>query len=323
MTLVTVFVCEPYVFIDFQAFWLQTQQQSEMTHNAFIFPYTLQYVGKIPYWYELKNVFLWGLGPLLGIWSFIGSIRFLALGFYQEKSSKWTKELILITFFLIYFLLVGRFAVGFMRYMLPIYPLFALFAANLLYACLQYFQLRFRYLLIVLFYCGVLLLLWPLSFSKIYSQPNTRMSASYWIGEHIPAGKVLAIEHWDDGLPLFGAENYQMVTLPLYDPDTEEKWTKINQDLKRVDYIIIASNRLYTPLQKLTNCASLPAYKCYPQTAWYYRQLFSGQLGFEKVAEFTDYPRVPFLNLAIDDQGADESFTVYDHPKVMIFKKKI
>lgn len=53
------FVLEPYALIDFSNFWLQNMQQAEMTKSAFTFPYTLQYVGKIPYWYEFKNIFLW------------------------------------------------------------------------------------------------------------------------------------------------------------------------------------------------------------------------------------------------------------------------
>ncbi|MBI2443099.1 MAG: hypothetical protein HYV40_04310 [Candidatus Levybacteria bacterium] len=92
--------------------------------------------------------------------------------------------------------------------------------------------------------------------------------------------------------------------------------------LAQTDYIILSSNRLYTPLQKLTNCDVLPSGRCYPQTAMYYRALFQGLLGFKKVAEFTSFPTIPLLNIPIDDQGADESFTVYDHPKVMIFQKQ-
>src|SRR3989344_4559866 len=67
-------IAQPYAIIDFQEFLKQNLLQSQMTHNAFIFPYTLQYVNKIPYLYELKNVFLWGTGPLLGILSLAGII---------------------------------------------------------------------------------------------------------------------------------------------------------------------------------------------------------------------------------------------------------
>ncbi len=49
----------------------------------------------------------------------------------------------------------------------------------------------------------------------------------------------------------------------------------------------------------------------------YYRMLFAGDLGYRPVAEFTAYPRLG--GLTIRDDNADESFSVYDHPHVLVF----
>ncbi len=320
-TIIVFSVSEPYALIDFKEFWRQTMEQSAMTHNAFIFPYTLQYVGKIPYLYELKNIFLWGMGPLLATLAFAGAIYFFYLIFVKDKHGKWAKEAIIAVFFLTYFWIVGKFAIGFMRYMLPVYPIFCLFAAFLLYKGINYLQLSTRLKFILLFYIGALLLVWPVSFIHIYAQPNTRTSATQWMMEYIPKGRILSIEHWDDALPLSGSQNYRIQELKLYDPDTAEKWRNINQLITQTDYIIIASNRLYAPLQRLTDCKSLPQDRCYPLTSDYYRNLFNGTLGFQKIAQFQDYPTIPFFDISINDQTADESFTVYDHPKIMIFQK--
>lgn len=324
VTILVFVVSEPYALIDSKEFFRQTMEQSAMTYNAFTFPYTLQYVGKIPYVYELKNIFLWGMGPLLTLLALTGLIFYLRQIFAKEKHGKWAKEIIIVVFFLAYFLVVGRFAIGFMRYMLPAYPLLCLFAGFFSFQVLKYIKYKTKNKFILNTYyilLATILLIWPLSFIHIYTEPNTRTLATQWIDTYIPKGKILSLEHWDDPVPLSGSQNYRILTLPLYDPDTTAKWENINQLLSQTDYIIIASNRLYTPLQRLIDCKSLPQDKCYPLTARYYRGLFNGSLGFQKIAQFTDYPSVPFFDIPINDQTADESFTVYDHPKIMIFQK--
>lgn len=324
-TVLAFMLTEPYAFLDFNRFLNDTKTQSEMTKNAFTFPYTLQYVGKILYWYELKNIFLFGLGPVLALLSFIGTGFFLSSTIKETRLREQARNLILLSFFIVYFMLVGGFKVGFMRYMLPIYPLFCLFGAILVLQINRIVTLRIqskiiRNTLYVILY--TFLLVWPVSFLHIYIQPNTRVTATDWIRTHVPQGSTIAIEHWDDGLPLGGQENYTVLTLPLYDEDTDAKWQGINASLHKTDYILVASNRLYTPLMKLTDCKKLPSGRCYTRTAQYYRTLFSESGDFTKVAEFTNYPTVPFLHIPINDQNADESFTVYDHPKIMIFKRK-
>lgn len=311
---------EPYALIDFNSFWTQTLAQSELTKNAFYFPYTLQFVGKTPYLYELKNAFLWGLGPLVGTFAFLGAGYFLIHTFKKKREPQFAKEQIVFIFFLSYLLVVGRFAVGFMRYLLPIYPLLTLFAAVLISRIFK--QIKSTKLRLIA-YCLLLIscLLWPASFAQIYTQPNTRVQASEWIYENIPPGASLAVEHWDDQLPIGKPISYTILTLKLYDADTTEKWQEIDAQLAQADYIIVASNRLYGPLQKLTDCQNLPPNSCYIKTAEYYNNLFSEKMGFRRVAEFTSYPTIPLLGTPIIDQSADESFTVFDHPKVIIFEK--
>ncbi len=313
---------EPYAFIDFATFWMQTLQQAQMTHDAFAFPYTLQYVGKIPYVYELQNIFFWGLGPVISTFGFIGLFLVGIFIYKKSKKQKWAEETILLVFFFSYFLVVGKFAIGFMRYMLPAYPILTLFAGVAIAHLFSFLKKKNYWILPGAYVClFILISYWAFSFMHIYTQPNTRVQATTWILTHIPPGSAIAVEHWDDSLPLLNQQAYTMLTLPLYNPDTKEKWDKINATLQKADYIIIASNRLYVPLQKLADCSKYPPPFCYPLTAAYYKNLFRGTLGFTKVAEFSIYPTLPFTNIRINDQTADESFTVYDHPKVMIFKK--
>jgi hypothetical protein len=331
-------ILEPYAFLDFSEFWQQTLAQSQMTKDAFTFPYTLQYVGIIPYWYEVKNIFLWGLGPLLAIISFLGIIYGTIIAITKHiRQEKWAQELIILIFFWAYFLTVGKFAIGFMRYMLPLYPLFCLFGAIFIYRLITHFTknsfIHNTCYIILL----ALLLVWPLSFMHIYSQPNTRVLASNYINQTIPSKKTLATEDWDDGMPLGTQANYIIQPLAMYEPDSLGKWGKIVEQLRQSDYIIIASNRMYVPIQKLNDCHKYNDIHCYPVGSVYYKNLFGGrpvlqntqfsnlpgasQLVFKQVAQFSISPQIPVLKIPINDQKADESFTVYDHPKVMILKK--
>ncbi len=47
--------------------------------------------------------------------------------------------------------------------------------------------------------------------------------------------------------------------------------------------------------------------------------MFAGQLGYDLVATFEVYPTLG--PIVINDQAAEEAFTFYDHPKVLIFQK--
>lgn len=312
-TFVFFIIFEPFALFDFPTFWKQINEQSLMTKDAFVFPYTLQYVGTLAYWYPLKNIFLWGLGPPFAILSLIGIylvFKKLLKGLFSPGNElSEGAQLIVYSFFIAYFLVVGQFDVKFMRYCLPIYPILSIFAAYLLSILSNKIKTLFF----------ALNFIWLFSFLSIYRFPNTRVSATRWIQQNVPAGSTILREHWDDGIPLGYNQEYSLQELSLYDTDLDlRKWSKINWQLKNGDYLVLASNRLYTPLQKLTNCQELPVDKCYLVTSKYYQDLFSGKLGYIKVAEFTSYPK--FFSLPIVDDSADESFTVYDHPKVIIFK---
>lgn len=317
-TILVFIICEPYAVISFKEFWLQTLQQSAMTKDAFVFPYTLQYVGKVPYIYEIKNIFFWGQGIILATLCISGTF-FVTIKTVRKNTINTPYTIILLIFFWIYFAVVGNFHVGFMRYLLPLYPLLCLFGALFLITTTQKLpQTKRNYFFILIL---IIVPIWAISFLHIYSAPTTRVLASEWIRTNIPTGKTLAVEHWDDQLPLRIADKYLTNTLPLYDPDTPAKWQAISAMLSKSDYLIIASNRLYTPLQKLTDCNKLFPHPCYRETAKYYQKLFTGKLGFQKVAEFAIYPQIPVIKKDIIDETADESFTVYDHPKIMIFQK--
>ena len=315
------FIFMPYTYLNFDKFFTDIKLQTKMNSNAYIFPYTLQYVGTIPYLYYLKNIALWGVGPIIFILFAIG----LYLVFKKQIQNHDKNRNFILIFYLIinlyYFLFIGRSAVKFMRYMLPIYPFISIISAYGFSQLIVAKKIPDKIKKVIKYSTIPLIFIWTLSFLTIYTKPHTRVAASEWIINNIPKHSKIAVEHWDDRLPITQSNRYRFVEMTLYElPDDRRKWIDLNQKLDQADYLILSSNRLYIPLQKLSDCSKYR--KCYPKTAQYYEDLFNEKLNFKKVAEFDSYPHLPFSNTAIiADDSADESFTVYDHPKVIIFEK--
>jgi 4-amino-4-deoxy-L-arabinose transferase-like glycosyltransferase len=298
-------------------------EQGAMIRDASRLPYTLQYLGTLPYLYPLEHLVRFGMGWALGLAALLGTAITAVQAAHALASRRLRPMrsglrldglLLLLIYFVSYFLVVGGAAVKFMRYLLPLYPVLCVLAATGLHAVFpQRSSGSARVFHAACLVVALSSLGWSVAFLGIYSEPNTRLRASVWMHEQLPAGSSLAIEHWDDALPVPPwNEGFDQVSLPLYDPDTPAKWRSIAEDLERVDAIVLASHRLYSPLMRLE--------ERFPLASRYYRLLFSGDLGFVRSAEFVTRPGLGPLR--VDDQQADESFTVYDHPKVMVFIKQ-
>ena len=286
------------------------------------FPPAIQWIKTKPIIFPLKNMILWGFGLPLGIltvggviyssWRIIPKIKK-----FNNLTIQQFSHLLVFSWIIILFAYQGIQFAKPMRYFYPIYPFLAILTANFSQKII-FKKIKNCYLLFAI--CFLLLIIWPLSFMAIYSRSHSRVIASQWIYENIPSGSTISCEHWDDCLPLGIKDKsislYQIETLALHDQDTPQKWQKINQQLERVDYLIMSSNRLWGSIPRLP--------EKYPTTTKFYQDLFAENLDFQKVAEIASYPKLEIGNwkLEIRDEGADESFTVYDHPKVLIFKKK-
>jgi YYY domain-containing protein len=169
--------------------------------------------------------------------------------------------------------------------------------------------------LLVLF----LLFFRAVQFSSIYSEPHAYELASEWIFKNISPGQRIIGVHWDDRLPLSlpgksahiydfeGEEN----TLNLYDrPDDLEKLSITSARLARGDYLILPTYRLP---------GSIPRKAAdYPVSTRFFQLLFAERLGFKLVQ--TVKVRPSFAGIEQNDDLADESFWVYDHPKIAIFQ---
>ena len=146
---------------------------------------------------------------------------------------------------------------------------------------------------------------------------------------------------WDDALPLNrpgylpyadGAGLYRGdLNFEMYWTDDANKLARFYRILDQADYIFISSNRQFGTIPRVP--------ERYPMSTLFYRALLgcaqevdtldcyyqavegqtNPEFGFDLVKTFTSYPNLGPIEF--NDQYAEEAFSVYDHPKVLIFKK--
>lgn len=286
-------------------------------------PFAWQWTERAPILFPLRNMMLWGLGLPLGVTCWIG---WGVACWRLVRRQQWA-HLIPVAWTAILVLLVGTQWVKSMRYFLPIYPALVLLGAWLLVWLWDQAKSRSRSSALrwTLPRAGALIgavligtTLYAMALTSIYLRPHTRVEASRWIYAHVPAGTIVANETaWDDALPLRvdgqggPGTRYRGLDLDITAEDSPQKMQQVLNVLDRANYLFISSNRQYDSMVRLPTR--------FPMVAKYYGALFHERLGFKRVAEFTSYPSL--LGIRLPDQGAEESWSVYDHPRVQIFEK--
>jgi YYY domain-containing protein len=299
-------LAQPYALLDFKAYIHDILEQSTMVRNAGIFPYTNQYIGVPKYGYDLGQLILWGMGVPLALAALWGTYRRIRSLFQKVN---WT-DVVFLSWVVPFFLITGSFDVKFLRYLLPIYPLLILWGA----VWLDELWNRRSIGRLAAAAVGAATFAFLLAFLSIYTRPHTVVTASEWLYDHLPAGTRIATQHWDEGFPFplpgHDAGQYPNVQLPYYEPDVPPKMTGISQEIARAEYVVFPTKRVYGSVTR--------APEKFPLTSRYFYEIFAGDLGFTLVEDFSSRPSL--FGLQLPDELADESFTVYDHPRVLIFR---
>lgn len=270
-----------------------------------LFPPAVQWIGTQPFFYAVFNLFFFGFGAVQSLCALLG----ITLAFLHKKM----RLLQLIAIWTLgIFLYQSVQYVKATRYFIMIYPYLAVFAGIGLVFVFKRVHFVVRYALLILAMACALM------FVSIYTQNHTRVTASLWAYNHIPDHSIILSEYWDDALPLpvRSGRSFEIRELSVFEADTDTKWKKMSKQLKEADYYILSSNRGWGAIGRLPDR--------YPRMSKFYKDLFANKTSYKKVAEFHSYPSLSYLGIQfeISDQLADESFTVYDHPVVLIFEKQ-
>jgi YYY domain-containing protein len=272
------------------------------------FPPALQWADRTPL-FAVANFVLWGAGPFFGL---AALAALLWAGSTIWKRGRWALAP-LVSYVAVLALYHGTTLVKSIRYFFPTYPVLAVLTAVFLFET----SARSRSRLVRSAPAWILggTVLAGIAFSAIYTRPHPRIVASRWILDNVRPPARFANEAWDDGLPFSvkGREaiGYEGPVLEMWHPESAAKVDAIVKCLRTADWIAVTSNRVYANLTRIPDV--------YPMSVAYYQALFEGRLGFRRAADFTSYPALGALRFR--DDTAEEQFTVYDHPRVLLFQK--
>lgn len=313
-------------------FWKSFRDTADIASGRQDLPWNLQWIGRPKIWFSLRNLLIWAVGwPLVA--AGIGGIA-LILGRALLRRPVHIGLVAAAAWNILIFLYYSTTYMKYTRYYLMLTPFLALCAAWFGAQLWRHAQARqgraeatkrrgFGGLgfgsLAALIFNGIMLnatALWALACASIYVRPHPRLEASRWMREHLPATAAVAFESaWDDVVPVGGTGAFEMSDLRLYDHDTTEKRQNFLDVLTRAQYIVVSSNRVWGSIPRLP--------QRWPLTSAYYHALFEGRLGFRPTQEWTNYPRLNIFGWIVDfpDDTIDESLSVYDHPRVVLFEK--
>ena len=256
------------------------------------------------------------------------------------RSASSRVDVLLLSWVVPYLLITGAFEVKFLRYLLPVTPFLLLFGSRMLIDLWRRAGewrggvARPWASAAIAVVVGATALYSLAYVVGVYGQPLTSVRAGEWVRENVPRGAVILKEHWEEGLPRL--RGYDVRELEMYNPDGARKQSHVAERLAQADYLVLYSNRLYGTISRLP--------ERYPQSRAYYQLLFAGQLGYEVRLVEASYPNLLGVGLVDDTFGradlpepaasreqanfpltlrlgyADESFTVYDHPKLFVLE---
>lgn len=305
LTLTLAIVTSPYLVLNFKGSRGTLLYETQVAAGQSLVFYTRQFFDTVPVVFQAQKIFPYTLGWPIFIMGMAGLIFILIKAI---KRPFFNLYLLVLVSFLAYFFSQAFLFCKWTRFMTPIFAFFPVFAGF----TLSYLRnlSRLRYLIV-----GISLI--PgLFFSSIYFLPDIRFTASEWIYQNIPSGSIVLSETANVvDIPITSPKSLSLnsyhlspVSFDFYHLDENpELFPKLINNLERANYIFVPSKRLFA------NNLRLP--EKYPLAAKYHRLLFSGQLGFNEIIKFKTF--------LIDDERAEETWSVFDHPVIRIYQKTV
>lgn len=301
-TVAAFFTGSPYSFLDASGYITRSRYLTDVVNGTLLMDWTMQFQG--------TNGLFWipSLLYAMGVIFVTGAIGVIS-AIYNHRMNK-SVPVFLALWSLGFMLFLAFTYLKFTRYSAPLIPLFALFSAKLLTDLTRHTMGKTIAAIVI----GIQVI-YGIMFFPVYSTPHTSLTATRWINDNVPPSSVILTEEWNSIIrfsrPELSNKNYKIISFNFYTPDTDTKQKNLNTILQQSDYILLESPKVQNTVTRLI--------ETYPNTAVFYKKLENGELPFTKVIRFTSFPRMgPFF---VSDENAEETFTVFDHPTITVYKK--
>lgn len=305
------FLFSPFYFLAPKEALSSLRYEAQVASGSLPVFYTRQFLNTIPVLFQLQKIFPWVMGiPAYSLFLFSLIFLFFLL---LKREIKTQREGIILSFLALCWFLPNTFLfVKWTRFMIPVLPFFYLLIVWEDRKTRE--EVDGRFLRVILDFYLFLCLIPGIFFMKIYLRPDIRLTFSKWLNENLPAGSIILSESGNVvDLPLFNKKGFEVINFNFYQLDNSYKEEDLYHLVQKSNYILLPSRRVFA------NHLRVP--HKFPKTARFYRQLFSGKLGFYLVEEFKIFNGWEEVFLG-SDLASEETWTVFDHPTIRLFARK-
>lgn len=299
----------PFILIDTQSFLSTLHYESSVAFGTLHVFYTGEFFNSIPVLFQLIKIYPFLINPFLTI---LLVPSFLYLCFISIKNSNYSYSLLLITFLLLFLSQSFLFA-KWIRYIVPTIPFAYLIISITIIDFLQYLKRKYVIYFLFLSLATIQIIFFLSFFITTYIESDTRIQASIFAKNNIPASSSILSEVYDLGIVPFN-QYFQHITLfNFYDLDNNPSDQNVSSLIKESSYIILPSQRIFGT--RLINKST------FPNGNDFYTKLFNGKLGYKMIYQTpcSIFCKIAYLNNPLF--SFEQTTSVFDRPTLFIFKK--
>ncbi|MFA6005015.1 MAG: glycosyltransferase family 39 protein [Patescibacteria group bacterium] len=335
---ITTFIGSPHYFIHFTDFIGTFQYESSVATGAMRVFYTEQFAQTLPIVFQFHRVLPYTIGwgtMLLGVVGMVISLK------------KYRFHVFVFSLFFLYnSLLYAKWT----RFIVPYMPLFIFFAMVSTYTLYVNLKKHTNIVIATIFLLvfSVYQMIIGVAYLSIYQSPDVRTTATNWIIATLPQNKKMLSESANVvDVPLGYTGKYQYYNPFINDIDGNQELRKsVMSALRTTDFLIIPSRRVFADYtcyrsvnyKKTGNIVRTSIYSShisldkdcnktelsYPALHEYYTEVLGNKNAYELLAEFSSYPKLTVLNITLlefPDELAEETWTVFDHPVIRVYRR--